>query len=165
MKSNAPIYRTIFFLLMISFIMHACKRKGCMDPNAPNYNPKAKVDDGSCPTYDHSVLAEGWFHGIKITGGYHLGTSQWGDTLYDLDFRVRTSGFDQLKFDGFILKYSDSLSNSNSYVFVSDSSTGSQWESESIKLEYFIPNDSMHYQHSRGNITDADWTNYFGSGQ
>ena len=32
----------------------SCKKKGCMDPNANNFNAEAEKDDGSC-TYDSVV--------------------------------------------------------------------------------------------------------------
>ncbi len=37
---------TIF--LMIAIGLTGCKKKGCTDPTADNYNPDAKKDDGSC---------------------------------------------------------------------------------------------------------------------
>ena len=32
----------------------SCKKKGCMDPNANNFNAEAEKDDGSC-TYDDTT--------------------------------------------------------------------------------------------------------------
>lgn len=43
--------RNLFFLLtvlVLSFTSVGCKKKGCTDPTADNYNSKAKKDDGSC---------------------------------------------------------------------------------------------------------------------
>jgi hypothetical protein len=45
-----------FYLLVISIVitpMASCKKKGCTDPTAANYNAKAKKDDGSC-TYNET---------------------------------------------------------------------------------------------------------------
>ncbi len=43
------VYLFAFSTLFTTMI--SCKKKGCTDPNAANYNSKAKKDDGSC-TYD-----------------------------------------------------------------------------------------------------------------
>lgn len=45
----------IYFLSISALItiMMSCKKKGCTDPSAANYNSKAKKDDGSC-TYDQT---------------------------------------------------------------------------------------------------------------
>jgi Domain of unknown function (DUF4856) len=43
MKSN------IYVIGLLSlFVLAACKKEGCTDPSATNYNKKAKKDDGSC---------------------------------------------------------------------------------------------------------------------
>lgn len=41
--------RTHYLLFLVTFLaLAACKKEGCTDPNAMNYDPKAKMDDGSC---------------------------------------------------------------------------------------------------------------------
>lgn len=40
--------KIIFSLAIATLALGACKKKGCIDPSASNYNDKAKKDDGSC---------------------------------------------------------------------------------------------------------------------
>ncbi len=40
-------------LIAISLISTGCRKKGCIDPGANNFNSEAKVDDGSC-TYTNT---------------------------------------------------------------------------------------------------------------
>ena len=47
--------RFIFILLTCSFIITSCKKEGCTDIQAENYNSNANTDDGSC-TYPSQVL-------------------------------------------------------------------------------------------------------------
>lgn len=44
-------------------VVPACKKKGCTDPDANNYNAEAKKDDGTC-TYD----TETWYSEVTIDG-------------------------------------------------------------------------------------------------
>ncbi|MEN8928265.1 MAG: cytochrome c peroxidase [Flavobacteriales bacterium] len=41
-------YRALYLTVFAAFLLVSCRKEGCTDPNAPNYNPNAKVDDGSC---------------------------------------------------------------------------------------------------------------------
>ncbi len=40
--------QAIVAIIVIGVFVTSCRKSGCTDPNAANYNPKAKVDDGSC---------------------------------------------------------------------------------------------------------------------
>jgi hypothetical protein len=51
MKQIFKLLSITFLLLMIS----SCKKEGCTDADATNYNIDAKKDDGSC-TYEGSVV-------------------------------------------------------------------------------------------------------------
>ncbi len=53
-KTNALLTLT----LMIGVGFSSCKKKGCMDENAANYNEDAKKDDGSC-VYSPTITLNG----------------------------------------------------------------------------------------------------------
>ena len=42
----------LFSLSGLLIISVSCRKKGCTDPSATNYNPEAKKDDGTCNYYD-----------------------------------------------------------------------------------------------------------------
>jgi len=44
--------KLLFIPLAIAFMLTACKKEGCMDSTALNYDKKAKKDDGSCQFED-----------------------------------------------------------------------------------------------------------------
>lgn len=50
------IYTFRLSLLLLSFLIvlnFSCKRRGCMDSEAMNYEPRAKRNDGSCLSYGY----------------------------------------------------------------------------------------------------------------
>lgn len=55
--------KTIFILMFIPLAFVSCKKKGCTDEGADNYDEKAKVDDNSC-TYGYD----------KFIGSYNVTT-------------------------------------------------------------------------------------------
>ena len=44
--------RLVFSILLTSISFISCKKKGCIDPNATNYNAQAQVEDNSCTYAD-----------------------------------------------------------------------------------------------------------------
>ena len=44
-----------FYFVVIILLFNACKKEGCMDPLATNYNTEASTDDGSC-VYSNDVI-------------------------------------------------------------------------------------------------------------
>lgn len=57
MKTIKTTY-ILFSLLAVAIIFSGCRKEGCTDPEAINYNSKAKKDDGSCE-YADPELGEG----------------------------------------------------------------------------------------------------------
>ena len=46
------IFKTVLVLTVAMVAFTSCKKKGCVDPTATNYNEEAKKDDGSCEYAD-----------------------------------------------------------------------------------------------------------------
>lgn len=44
--------RLVFSIVLISTIFVGCKKRGCLDPNATNYDSQAQVEDNSCTYAD-----------------------------------------------------------------------------------------------------------------
>ena len=40
--------KVLVLVILCSAVITGCKKKGCMDPSATNYNAEAEKDDGSC---------------------------------------------------------------------------------------------------------------------
>ena len=55
MKCNTQYLIPALILLFILSGLSSCKKEGCIDQNATNYNNEAKKDDGTC-TYDFSAV-------------------------------------------------------------------------------------------------------------
>ena len=43
--------KVLVLVILCSVVITGCKKKGCMDPSATNYNPEAEKDNGSCEYY------------------------------------------------------------------------------------------------------------------
>tara|TARA_Y100000746_G_C15435265_1_gene420356 strand:+ start:397 stop:1470 length:1074 start_codon:yes stop_codon:yes gene_type:complete len=44
--------KNIFALLLITSLFYSCKKEGCTDPLALNYNPDAEINNGSCDYFN-----------------------------------------------------------------------------------------------------------------
>ena len=99
--------------LVGALTLAACKKEGCTDPNAINYNPEAKKDDGSC-----EVEIEG---NVTVEMSHVWGMSQApfsmntelihpmnGDTLTYSTFKYYISNFELKSTDGTWWKHPES---------------------------------------------------------
>ena len=91
-----------FLIVVISAAligMLGCKRKGCTDPAAENYDPKAKVDDGSCvyPPVTFDFNASTGDGNVTSNGGSGSRTSTWNNTTtkaeYDISVNISEGTF------------------------------------------------------------------------
>lgn len=66
--------KKLFFINAIALVsigsFSSCKKEGCTDPLATNYNPAATVDDGSCETATASAIAPPSGYTPAYTGTY-----------------------------------------------------------------------------------------------
>lgn len=77
------IKRTLFLMMLgLSVITSSCVKKGCTDPQAINYSPQAKKDDGSC------IIKEDTTDNI-IKSGHITSDETWtSDNVYQLEGKV-----------------------------------------------------------------------------
>ena len=67
----------LFGILVLSLLVISCKKEGCMDSSATNYDPDAKKDDGSCVFPDPRD---------PYLGSYWVTDSMWlSGSFYSLD--------------------------------------------------------------------------------
>ncbi len=74
--------KLILFTLIAFAGLTACKKKGCTDPNANNYNADAQKDDGTC-TYDSAAGND-----IVVSSNITSNTTWTSDNIYTLASRV-----------------------------------------------------------------------------
>lgn len=85
-KMNLTSMKMIAASLLIggAATITSCKKEGCTDPIANNYNDKAKKDDGSC-TYTQSDKTV-----VEVPAGDITGTTNWTkDNIYKINGFVR----------------------------------------------------------------------------
>ena len=65
---------TILTLALAVGMLVSCGKEGCTDPTAPNYNPEATKDDGSCEEVANEFLLTGTLSENKTLDASHIWT-------------------------------------------------------------------------------------------
>lgn len=141
-------YYTIITLLAVSIF--SCKKKGCMDVNAVNYNAEAKKDDASCTYYTSAIIKSVTITYPEMDGSYSWDSDLTIDSLPDLVMHASIYDWDTSVDD--TIYVSDTINNGSSpYTFNTNITVSADNLSESIDFEL--------------NDYDADWgwNNYMGS--
>lgn len=77
----------ILILVVGTITLSSCKKKGCTDPLANNYNEKAKKDDGSCTFDPEEPSTE-----ERVSGTITANTTWTANMTYILDGKVAVDG-------------------------------------------------------------------------
>lgn len=84
MNLNKSKLGMLFMIGALSLGTYSCKKEGCTDPEANNYNDKAKKDDGSC-TYDP---VDGGANEVTKSGLISANETWTADNVYILNQKV-----------------------------------------------------------------------------
>lgn len=79
---------TLMLTLLLSMAT-GCKREGCTNPNSSNYDPKARVDDGSCILPPPSML----IHFTHVVGNQPFSTATVYQDSSGRSFQFQTARF------------------------------------------------------------------------
>jgi len=146
-------------ILGAALIVASCKKEGCTDPLANNYNKKATQDDGTC-TYDDDVISEEITEDITSNTTIEDKTvSVCGDIYVSADLTIEP-GATFIMCAGASITIEETASinavgtASNPIVFKGETETAGFWEGISIKSNN--PNNKLHF------VTVKDAGTYWG---
>jgi hypothetical protein len=83
MKTNKLKFGVMLMVASLTLVSVSCKKKGCTDPTASNYNESAAKDDASC-TFDPVVTTT---NEVK-TGSISVDETWTADNIYELQGKV-----------------------------------------------------------------------------
>lgn len=165
MKNSKNYNKLLVAFLGLGLIFSACKKEGCTDPAATNYNSKANQDDGSC-VYDDDDTPGVPGSTIEIDENITTATT-WAAGNYKIcsDIRVESSltinpGVNVIMCAGASLSVKESGSitavgtASQGIVFRGEEGTPGYWEG--IGIESNNPNNKFNY------VTVRDAGSYWG---
>ena len=126
----------LFVISILIFGTQSCKKKGCMDSSAANYNDEAKKDDGTC-VYTPVITMNG---DESMTISVGLGYTDPGATASnsdgsEVDVITDSSGLDDSVVGNFVITYSatnehgtSSATRSVDVIINQDNWTGTGWD-------------------------------------
>jgi hypothetical protein len=124
----------ISLIALLAISIFSCKKKGCMDVNAINYNSEAKKDDASCTYYTSAIIKTVTVTYPAMDGSYSWDSDVTIDSLPDLHLEASIYDWDNLSND--TLHKSDTVINASSpYTFTTNLTISAENLSESIDFE------------------------------
>lgn len=172
------LFLTLTLAAVIGVTSTSCRKKGCTDSTAINYDSDAKKDDGTCEfatdttsgyqltinfthNYDGTSVTSSDFNDLKFTNA--AGTTHSISKLKYLisDFRLYTAGGDSVVLDGYQfvdLTNSGSLTYSVSNYVPNDTYTG-------VAFNFgFDPTDNISGAYADLNVANWSWPAMLGGG-
>jgi methanobactin biosynthesis MbnP-like protein len=134
--TSKTIVRSIFLFSIIGLSLTACKKKGCTDPDALNYNASAKTDDGTC-TYKTTGCLDPWASNYDPNATGDDGSCEYEPNSILVNFKY-VVGNDTLTFDE--MKYVNEAGNQFSV----------------ITLRYYVSDFTFHNNQGNGYFADID---------
>jgi hypothetical protein len=128
-----------FFLpLLIGIVIVSCKKEGCTDSSAVNYNEKAKKDNGSCEylIQDGFIWKEDGGSEIKADSAFWT-TGAWGTGIRA--YKNGMANFFEINWDGQnnTSAATKTLSNSYGFTFMKSSTTYTNSGTSTIHISSF----------------------------
>lgn len=125
-------FSTYITILLFSCFFSACKRKGCTDFYAENYNEKHKKEDGSC-TYNNNQLINKRLQGEWVIKSFDQLGEEMMETTYisgKIVFTANSSIGGNMK---------KTLVDTSNYTQIEFSKYKVNDEGETLVINYFLP--------------------------
>ncbi len=141
--------KKILLLILITFVLYSCKKEGCTNQYAVNYDSEAEEDDSSCIAYVDEM--EGTFR-ITVTS-YPWQPSQEGEESYALVFSDYGVGnpsspedFNFIKFNNLFTFYGCDRYPLDKYTFNVSLEDDDRWACAPIEGTGTIKNGVFHFE-------------------